>query len=112
MFSAKFISIGSIVAGILALLPAVGLVTVGPIGQRGMCRPLCAFYDFATGVFGVQAANVGLGLLSLRSPLPLSWSVFGVGHEAGGNVPSNSALVNDACVAALRASFSTPQRER
>ena len=71
MFSAKFIAIGSIVAGVLALLPAVALVTVGPLGQRRMCRPLCAFYDFATGVLGVQAANIGLGLLFLAVAIAL-----------------------------------------
>jgi hypothetical protein len=63
MFSAKFLALGAVVAGTLALLPAVALFTVGPLAERRMCRPVCAFYDFATGVFGVHAGNVGLGLL-------------------------------------------------
>ena len=63
MFSAKFIGVGFIVAGLLALVPALAMFTVGPLGQRRMCRPLCAVYDFAASAFSVTTANVASGLI-------------------------------------------------
>lgn len=71
MFSVKFLAIGLIVAGVLALLQTVVLFTVGPQAGSRMCRPICAFYDFATGIFGIAVANAGLGLVFLATATAL-----------------------------------------